>query len=315
MKLRLLPTVLGGLTLALAALGLWLFWSTPLPQSPGAALAPEATPGKTGASAGSEPPPAPRDQTPKAPPAAAMPELPEKVKQYLAGSNILLLPTEIPTLDKATLEHLLPRFEACDEPRTASRLAHVLSRTVDERVVSAFKHKLTNGFAGRQLTNEEVFDVAGIAGSMYWLAGQLDSAYAFIKQGTTLAFWRTNRQWTALELKDGDSVPHIFASRCWICLGESQRPGTYEYLLEFREGRRTLENPGLAGSVVDAAFRYCENEKIWAQGPSVFMRLMDIFDDWLYRTEEGQKWDAWFLAVLGLNTPSTPPPPKQAPSR
>lgn len=44
MKLRLLPTVLGGLTLALAALGLWLFWSNPVPQSPGTALAPKATP-------------------------------------------------------------------------------------------------------------------------------------------------------------------------------------------------------------------------------------------------------------------------------
>lgn len=315
MKLGFLPPVLGGLTLVLAALGLWHFLSNPVPQPPVTALAPEANPGKTGASAGSELPRAPRDQTAKAPPAAAMPELPEKIKQYLAGSNILLLPTEIPTLDKATLEHLLPRFEACDEPRTALRLARVLSRTADERVVSAFKHKLTNGFAGRQLTDEEVFDVASIAGSMYWLAGQLDSACAFIKEGTTLAFWSTNRQWTALEIKDDDSVPYIFASRCWICLGESQRPGTYEYLLEFREGRRTLERPGLAGAVVDAAFRYCEIEKVWAQGPSMFMRLMDIFHDWLYRTEEGQKWDAWYHAIRGLDTPSNPPPPRQTPSR
>lgn len=165
-------------------------------------------------------------------------ELPEKVKQYLAGSNIRLLPTEIPTLDKATLEHLLPRFEACDEPRTALRLARVLSRTADERVVSAFKHKLTNGFAGRQLTDEEVFDVASIAGSMGWLASQLDSAYAFIKEGTTLGFWSTNRQWTALE--DDASAVRTLVSRCWGSLGASRHPGTYEYLLEFREGRRSL---------------------------------------------------------------------------
>lgn len=213
--------------------------------------------------------------------------LPEGLQQYLAGIRKRIGKwTDIPVFRGRALDQLLGEFEACDEPLRASRLGTVLTRTVDPRVVSALTRKLTNGFAGLQLTSSDVSGVRTLVMNLAFNATSDDIAYHFLLSGTTTAFWDRTRRWRCPEMEEYSSV--AMAGSCWIALGHSRRSGVYEYLLDYREGRRTLEHPPLAGAVASAAFRYINHERILEQRKET----MDIFDDWA-KTEKGVKWLQW----------------------
>lgn len=288
MKIKPLFAALGLLALLL---GLWRLSDRGGSRTAPASPAPMALPEKAVAPPPREPPapPSPRDASPaQGARAPTVTVLPEKVRDYLAGRVMQLRRDESPSLGGPALEELLGQFEACRDPHQAARLARVLCRTVDERVVSAFTRKLTNGFAGMRLSKEAMFEVAGIAAMLADNASTLDSAFTFLLAGTTTAFWDRTRKWTVPEMEEYAS--ELMARMCWRALGISRRPEAYQYLLEFRSGQRVLEHLRMASAVDSAAFHYLEGERL--RGVVDPHRLMDIYREWT-QTEEGRKWDAW----------------------
>lgn|GEM_PF-5829047 len=227
------------------------------------------------------------------------------VRLYLSGASLLLPQAEIPHLDGVALEGLLQQFDQCNDPVVALRLARVLSRTPDDRVANALMRKLVNGFAGQQLTSDQKHAVAGIAGSLGWLAGRFDSVYVFLKEhGTKPTFWRSHRKWSVPNVADY-SIDKLLAGRSWLSLGASGRPEANAYLLEFLSGRRSLEDSNLAAAVAEAAFHFhlSKAESRGAPNTGGVEDYMDRLHAWINQTEEGQRWWTWYRAQVGVDQP------------
>lgn len=217
-------------------------------------------------------------------------ETPE-LQAYLKKGRPLLRVEAIPRVGEPLLSELLARLESTPDPGLASRLSLVLASTPEQRVVEAIIRKLTNGFTGQDLPVNQIFEVSSLASRLGWLARENDSALAFLKQGTTLSFWGKHRRWRVPPTNE-ELANRAMAGGCWSGLGSSGRPEALEFLLEHRDGKRSLESTALVGEVVDAAFWWYEAQ-VGFPGHGSLRKTWDRFTTWLEQTEEGRKWKKW----------------------
>lgn len=217
-------------------------------------------------------------------------EAPE-LQAYLKNGKLLLRLEAIPRVSEPLLSELLARLESTPDSGLASRLSLVLAFTPEGRVVEALIRKLTNGFAGQSLQVNQIFGVSSLASRPGWLARENDTALAFLKRGTTLSFWTMHRQWGVPPANE-ELANRVMAEGCWSGLGGCGRPEALEFLLEHRDGKRSLESTALVGAVVDAAFWWYE-ARAGFPGHGSLRKNWDRFTTWLEQTEEGRKWKKW----------------------
>lgn len=230
--------------------------------------------------------------------------------------HILAHPTEMPAL--STLAKLKPAdedgllIEYQRKTNMFERIALVWSLAYigGDASLAAFRHTLTDEFAGRQLSSghgEETSNEANLMHQLIWAIGvaaqKNDTALDFLKQGTDPWFWQKNVKWKSNYFADNYG---ILAETAMTAIGMSGRrevPEIFEALTKLpliNEADPNVLKRTLNGALVDAAFF---NSIVREEGHEGFLQWFltpkgHVFDSdgkfarWS-ATADGRKWHQW----------------------
>jgi hypothetical protein len=224
--------------------------------------------------------------------------VPERLKSLIAGStgkpNVSLL-RQIQPEDVAVL---LQTYEARTNVVDREALIWALGKVGDRRVVERFKQALLTDYSGATLTSREQTTYRAHILMLGVLGKDHESAFEFIKQGTSPLFWKATLRWQSAT----PAEPHVScAGTCISALGLTGRPEVRLILEQLKTS--DLSDPSNTnplrrsneGAVVSAAYYLDAIEEI---GRDKFLEQyygpIDVAPMMRWRTsEKARPWVEW----------------------